>query len=199
MKKSLTIFLIIIAIQIPISCDRCGGGEPFEGKISNLESSIGTFESERFVSKENSDFDKAAIQVEIADLKFSHNSFFLKRFTNPFASQVYACSPPPPITTQKIKEIIISSSKPLFSGGGVFVEGSNLNELFKVSNHDNSSINEFINDQNEDKYLFGYLGSKIILTLLEKPDSSVNQNFQIKFEFTDLETIEIETGAFKVI
>ena len=160
----------------------CG---PIATRITELEHIVGTFNSGLFSKEVSTNFEEAAILVEISD------------FIQEEECDEYIFEPVPQI----ISSISITSSDEVLSGGESFLANENLNSLFQIS-HQNQvySIAEFINAQNQEPLIF-YSDSEsdgIVLQLLNQPDQYINQPFNILFSFTDSETLNIDVPIFEV-
>jgi len=202
-KRTLRILVIIAIINLPLSCieDDCGGFTPLEARISELTSTVGAYEASGFSNSAATGFNRAAINILINNMEYSEISRSNKGIYS-IMNSAYACSPPEPEPTQAINSIKITSESNFYSGSQEYLSGENLVDLFKVTGFSYSinetTVNEFIQQQNDDLWIFGYAGANAVFQLLNKPDSSVNQKLKFKFEFSDLESIEVETTAFVV-
>lgn len=206
MKRTLVLILILAITNIQISCIKddnygCGGGtNTTKATISELSSSVGTFTKSGFSDAISNEYDVAAIRITISSMNRSkisalHNNSFS------FINSAYACSPAEPAPTQAIESIIITSESSVFSQGKEYPKGENLIELFKVGYsyyNDGLTVNEFIERQNSDLWIFGYLGADAVFQLTSQPDSSINQSFTFLFEFSDSVKISIQTPTFEV-
>lgn len=204
MKRNLILTVVIAVTNIPISCieDDCGGFTPLEARISELTPFVGTYTSSGFSTANTTEYERAAINITISNMEYSEISHVFKR---PFSliNSAYACSPPEPEPTQTINSIIITSESNVYSGGQEYKSGDNLIDLFKVTgfsySDEETTVDQFIERQIDDLWIFGYAGANAVFQLLNQPDSSVNQKFSFQFEFSDLELIEVETSPFEVI
>ena len=189
MKKLVTngLYLTILSSLILFaSCDDepnhvdvdCG---IVQTQINELSHSVGSYVSSIFSNNSSTNFEDAAIKVEIKEILGEPDCF---TFT-----------PQPQI----IETITVSSSSDLVSGGIKYSSGESLNQLFKIYNNENTySIPEFINAQTLEPLIFHKESDKIVLQLLNKPDVSINQSIEIALTFDDLEIQNIEILNFEV-
>ena len=184
-KKSKQIILLIFCVLVINSCTEteysCG---LIATEIIELNQQVGTFDSTNFSNDQSSNFEEAAIKIQIADViekeKCDEEGF----------------TPEP----QLIESINITSSSIVMSGDVEYSAGQSLNGLFKLYRLQQVySVSEFITAQNNDPVnIFGVSGDDIILQLLERPDATINQAFSVSFSFTDSEILNVESIIFKV-
>ena len=76
MKRNIVLVLVLMATNIPISCDKYVYDEftPLKSRVSELSSSIGSMTSSGFSSSKSTDFNQSAIQIEISEIDFSEIS-----------------------------------------------------------------------------------------------------------------------------
>ncbi|MEQ8547140.1 MAG: hypothetical protein RIC03_04485 [Cyclobacteriaceae bacterium] len=206
MKRKFVLILVLGLTHVPISCieDECGEFTPSEATITELSSSVGTFTSSGFSSLISNDYDVAAVQITITDMEYSTLSELnSNRFS--FVNSAYACSPPEPVPTQGIQSINITSEASVFSQGKEYLKGESLTELFKITGYGYSysnnekTVNEFIEAQTSDLWIFGYAGANVVFQLTDQPDSVINEKLTFVFEFTDSEKISVQTSNFEVM
>lgn len=202
MKRITTLLAIFLITHVPFGCaDDCGSFTPMEARISDLGATVGSFSSNEFSTSTNEDFSLAAIQVTIEEMDYSAVAGTLKRNLS-LIGAVYACIPPEPEPTQAIVSIEITSTSSVFLGNQEYPAGENLVDFFSISKYANVSsdttIDEFIQLQKNDLWLFGYQGDHIVFQLSEKPDEQFNQQFYIKFKFSDSEEVTAEIPNFAV-
>ena len=114
-----------------------------------------------------------------------------------FIHSANACDPAPPIPTQKIESIVITSEDTIYASNQVFTPGSDVTHLFWIPYH-NNDIEGFINRQNEDVQLFGTWETFLLFQLKQPPDSTINQRMHFTFDFDDSSTIAITTDPLLV-
>lgn len=187
MKKTpfqLTLFLLCgllmnSCVEVHFSC-----GE-IETRILELDHNVGTFSSFFFSNNSSSNFEEAAIQIEVSES-------ILERECDE------ATFTPVP---QLIESITITSSDNVRSGGVDYPAGESLNDLFSLHSREQSfSISDFIIAQNNDPLIF-YWDSRpdsFVLQFLQKPDNSISQSFNIVISFTDSDRLSVEIPIFEV-
>ncbi|MFT5864218.1 MAG: hypothetical protein ACI828_002892 [Flavobacteriales bacterium] len=120
-----------------------------------------------------------------------------------FVSSAYACSPPETGQTQAIRSIIVTSEASVFSQGKEYLKGESLTELFKITGYSYSNnertVDEFMEAQKRDLWIFGFLGANVVFQLTDQPDSVINETFTFIFEFSDSEKISVQTSNFEVM
>jgi hypothetical protein len=171
--------LITSCVEVEFDCGM------IETRIIELGQSVGTFNSNFFSSNSSLNFEEAAIQIEVLE-SIQEQECDEATFT-----------PVPQI----IESINITSSGNVRTGGVAYPVGESLNELFKVHILEQSfSISDFITAQNNDPLIF-YWDSRpdsFVLQLLQKPDISINQSFNVLISFTDSEILSVEIPIFEV-
>ncbi len=204
MKRPFTLLLVLLMTNIPISCieDDCGSSAPMDAKITDLSSSVGTFNSEGFSNSNFNDFKVAAILVTLEEMTYTE--FVQSTYKGLSLLNVsYACSPVEPKPTHTIQSISITSDSAVFFSGIEYVPGENLNELFKITRYSyinaSMAIDEFVANHKNDPRIFGFNGDQIVFQLKEKPDKEINQSFNFEFAFSDSKVISLETSNFNVI
>jgi hypothetical protein len=202
MKKFTVFVFVMVLTNVPISCNfGCGPFTPLEARITDLSASVGTLDSSSdFSTVKSTDFNTVAIEVMISNMDYSEMAAIEKRIN--FSFVAFACSPPEPQPTQTIESIELFSNESIFTNDGKFEAGESLNELFNVTkysvNIETISIAEYIEVQQEYLEHFAYFGDNIVFQLKEKPDSIINQTIFIEFEFSNEESISVETDLFEV-
>lgn len=153
-------------------------------KIAELNHRVGTFTSNVFSNQNTSNFEEAAINIQIEEV-IMEESCDEESFT-----------PVPQI----LESINITSSISVLSGGIEYSAGESLNQLFTLYVRQQVlSISEFITTQNDDpENIFSQTGDQIILQLLDRPDVSINQSFTVSFLFTDSEILTVDIPIFEV-
>jgi hypothetical protein len=174
--------LISCGPEIVVDFD-CG---EVDTEIRELDEVVGTYNNSNFTNTSSSNFEQAAIAVNVGEVEITSETE-----TSCFA---YTALP------QLIESIKITSSNTVASGGIEFLPGQDLIELFQLHSNDLTfSISEFITAQNTEPILFGDEGAELFLQLLDKPDISISQSFEIEFNFTDLQIVSAEVAKFEVL
>ena len=205
MKSVIALLVLFVILHVPISCnepcmDSCCG-ETFTARfitITEISSSIGIYENNEYSEDQSTNPDSAAIRIFTTDAIVNKLSSYSDGKVGSLISQSLACSPPPPRPTQKISLIEVTATENLYASGKEFKPEQIINELFKVSNSDSCSIEEFIDIQNNDLWQFsGYPNSHIVLQLINKPDSVINQKLGIKI-MLDSDEFQLETDTLRI-
>ena len=206
MRRISIILSFFLLIHIPISCellgitDPCGSTEQLVSTITRLSTSTGSIESGLFSNQISREFEKAAIQISVAGTEYTpvaerHRDFSL-------LPRVHACSPPPPEPTQVIEAIRITSAAPVYSNQTIYQEGESLNDLFKITDYsytaEDLSIEEYVELQRNNIWIFGFEGDYIVFQLRSQPDSLIDQGFNFAFEFSDADVITTQAFRFQV-
>lgn len=180
-------YLIIISIfTLFISCKRveveidCG---EVETSINALEYSVGSFDSLVFYNFIVTNFEQAAIKINIEE------------YTIETKQSCFAFTSLPQI----IDKLSITSSSSLMSGGDTYSNGEELNELFILHLKEKSyTIVEFLNLHMADPTIFHSDDQTFVLQLLNKPDSEINQSLHIQLTFDDAQIVELTIPSFTV-
>ena len=171
--------LINSCVEVEFDCGM------IETRIIELGQSVGTFTSNFFSSNNSLNFEEAAIQIAVSE-SIQEKDCDEETFT-----------PVPQI----IESINITSSSNVRTGGIDYPAGESLNDLFKLHILEQSfSISDFVIAQNNDPLIF-YWDSRpdsFVLQLLQKPDISINQSFNVLISFTDSEILNVEIPLFEV-
>ena len=197
LKKRLFAFTILVSLtHMPFSCTvDCGPFELLESTITEINAVVGTNDDGNFQEKASSNYAEASVRVFISDMDLSELT--LQNFN--LINTAMACSPPEPEPTQKINKIEISSDKIIYTQGKTFEVGTDLTELFEVTDYyGRKSVSDFVTDQNSDLLLFGYFGAGVMFQLANQPDSVVDQAFTFQFEFSDGKVLNAEVDRFFV-
>ncbi|UXX77896.1 hypothetical protein N7E81_11005 [Reichenbachiella carrageenanivorans] len=213
--------LLCIYLVVPFSCEdskyNCSDsccGETFEQEYTEIDSltlTVGSIEifqgngyqRNDFSTNKSTSFNDAAINIEIYELTWlaklyeSHQSNFNFSLIN----QAYACSPPEPEPTQNLTSITISSNQPITVGDITYESGDNLSDFFSIvnrySDEEDSTIENFIIQQNESPYLFGAYGTSMTFRL--NTDINIpNQTITIQVSFDDNSKFSLKTDEFVV-
>ena len=201
MKRVVSLLVVVIITNLPISCGLrgCGGDIAEYSIITNLGSEIGSRINNGYNDVQSSSFDSASIIITVEAVEYIDNV----SSTQPFFSLIsasYACSPVPARPYQMLQSLDITSNTDVFSNGEVYEAGSILNELFQVFNYSNTgiAIHEFLQGQDDEWERFGFSGDYLIFSLIEKPDAKISQSFQLAFGFDDGAVFDVETTLFTV-
>ncbi len=204
MRRILSLLIVIVITHLPLGCyigDDCGGYTPLEARITDITSVVGVLTSSGFSNSRSTEFDEAAINVSIAGIEYIEISDASQPGFS-FINSAYACSPPEPPPTQAITSIQITSESSVFFGGEEYASGQDLSQLFIAADYlyarSPTTIAEFIEQQNQDLYIFGYDGANVAFQLGEKPDSTINQPFSVTFQLSDAEVLETRIQVFEV-
>ncbi len=138
MKRISALLLLLALTNIPISCVEddydCGDLTITDFEITELLSSVGTFDSTGFSNSTSNNFQEAAISISIAEIRdvqvaqLKENRFSLVNYS-------YACSPLEPQLAHTIAVITVTSENSIFASGREFSPGEDLSELFKISKY----------------------------------------------------------------
>lgn len=196
MKKSICMLILSFILYFPISCgDDCGNVSPISFEIQALGGEVGAFTDFVFMEQAATNFSDFALKIGITA---AEQVATLERPSTGFVNRVYACSPPQPAIANPLESILVTSDRPVYSGGEIYEEGSSLNDLFHVTNGRTEipmdELKSYINTYNE---LFLNEGQFLIFQLIDRPDSIMNQSFQFEFIFSDRE-IHVETDEVVV-
>lgn len=201
MKKFISLLLLTAVIHLPYSCineDDCGDFTPLESRITELTTSIGSFDNDGFSNITSNSFNTAAIKIEITEMEFQEIAAYGKAHLNLFTNQAVACSPPVPELAYDITNISITGESEISIDGEAMTAGESLNSLFKVPDSNDITFDTFVQNLQENKWQFGYIGAEFTLVLVNQPDEPLDQRFKIRFDFSDGTFIEVETDNFKV-
>lgn len=196
-KRTLTLLIIVVVTHIPIAC--VTDPEKLGTRITEVIAQVGSFDLSAFDFFINKDYEQAAIRISVTEVDYfeisqsRRNSFSLVNVAR-------AREPAPPEPTQSIQSLIITSDLPIYTGSNTYNSGDDLASLFKVTGQflNEGTIDQFIERQNDDPWLFGEVGSQIIFQLLDQPDSAINQTLTFTFDFSDGEVIAVESPNFEV-
>ena len=219
-KVAIRIALICFLLT-PFSCsdlrfgctDSCCG-ETFEQAFTAIESLTITtgsieidpedrFERWNFTNTLSSNWETAALRVNVEDLTFLAQSIQQenRNFNFSLMSSAFACDPPEPEPTQPLSAILITSDRDLMINETAYGSGADLSEFFSVVGRlvtdGNQSIAEFIIAQNENLYLLGSIESGLILQL-NQHIAMPAQTLAIRFEFEDQSVFELTTRDFTI-
>lgn len=137
-------------------------------KIVELSHQIGSYENEMFSNFDNSNFEIAAVLIEISNQSGIPDCF--------------AFTPLP----QVMETIILTSNADVSSGGNLYAAGEDITDLFEIHQTGQSyTVAEFISAHINDPLIFHSDDQRLVLQLLNKPDEAIDQDFDILFVFDD--------------
>ena len=187
MKRILSIWIILLIINLPISCDDgCGPFTRQETYIDSLISRTGSYFDREFTSRISTDFRFAAIGVFIEDITYQPISANELGFS--LINSAYACSPPEPGPAQTLVEIKIVCKRPVYFNETTYPEETNLSELFTIYNRYDKqamSIDQLVSNHQNDPWTFSQPGDALYLQLISKPDSLIDHNLIVDLTFSD--------------
>ncbi len=203
MKRISVLLLVLVITHLPISCteDDCGPFPAMDVKITELSSSVGTFNSSGFSNSTFNNFKVAAILITIENMSYTEIAKMpAAKFS--IMNTSFACSPVEPKPTHTIESISITSDNSVSFNGIEYAVGENITNLFKISRYSNFNveitIEEFIDYHCKDPRIFGLIGDNIVFQLKEKPDQELNQVFNFQFNFSDTKIISLKSSNFEV-
>lgn len=203
-KFSIISYFAFLILSV-ISCDDgCGGSYPGKYKITKLNWYISEYSYSNNTNDENLNltdltnntvtFNKYSILITPEREYYFAMNYKTTSFN--VISSAYACSPVPPSTDEKIKNIEIFSNKDFDEN---HLAGSNLAELFNIVVFGNNYIEKmdltvyFSNDNQE-------AGQEIALLLKSPPESSAEFEFTVKYyqDGIDMNYYEFTTNAVTI-
>ncbi|MDW3196424.1 MAG: hypothetical protein R8G66_28880 [Cytophagales bacterium] len=198
-KQTFTLLIIALVTHFPIACVTDPGNSSLGTRITEVIAQVGRYTSSEFDFSISTQYEEAAIRISVSEVDYfeisqSHgNSFSL-------VNVAQAREPALPEPTQSIESLKITADQPIYTGGNTFNSGDDLAGMFKATGRflNEGTIDQFIDRQNNDPWIFGEVGSQIIFQLLDQPDSTINQNFTFTFDFSDGEVIEVQSPIFQV-
>ena len=198
-KQTFTLLIIAVVTHVPIACVTDPGNSSLGTRITEVIAQVGRYTSSAFDFSISTNYEQAAIRISVTEVDYFEisqsrgNSFSL-------ITVAQAREPAPPEPTQTINSLEITASHPIYTGGNTFNSGDDLASLFKVTGRflNDGTIDQFIERQNNEPWIFGEEGSQIIFQLLDQPDSTINQTLTFTFDFSDGEIIELESPIFEV-
>lgn len=191
MKKLIALILLLVIMQIPMSCEDNSCDQPDTGDlfIQDMLLEFGSFTNNTLnpvFPDDTLDYTAAALVYRVIDTRLASTS---ESNTGSWVSSALACSPVPPAPGHRIVTINITSDKTFFSNDFEMQPGQTLNDFFEVAigngTNFNNSVASFVTNVNLSPDIFGDVGSYIALRLKFRPDEVVNQSFNIETTFDD--------------
>ncbi len=200
MKKVVSLIVLLIVTNLPISCGlRCGSDVAEFSTITSMTSEIGQLTPNGYNDNQPTNFEEAAIIILVDGVEY-FDKVSIERPKYSIIGAAYACSPVPSKPFQKLEKIEITSTEDVFIDGEEFKQGVLLNDIFitNSSSGANLTIDEFLQAQSDEWDRFSALQPYVVFALKVKPDSIVSQRFAFTFTFDDGLKYKVETPIFTV-
>ncbi len=211
--------LLGIYLMIPISCsesfrcsDSCCDDEGFKQQYSRIDSmsiyagkiglvEFGSTEREHFIEEPSRNFEEAALRIRTDRVEYISRATLEENFSLSLLNGAYACSPPPPKTTQDLRSIEIFSDSSISSNDITYQAGEDLSNLFNVRigyfDPEHISVEEFIDRQRDNRVDFGEGISDTILRL-NKAVHFPKNTLTVKIVLDDDTEFVLSTDQFQV-
>lgn len=170
-------------LHFPISCgcgDCCDMGPFPQPRVERISWTVYLTDSTTIPTHSDLRFQVSVDEVSYNSASASPSPSFS------FLPSVLACSPvvpdPPSVTSHMLR-----SDEPFYSGGVTYAAGTNLSALFVVRPGPNvgslSALPQFLGWRVSE--LFRNSGGHFEFSLLDAPDSALNQRFYLELELSD--------------